>query len=113
MSILNTNRALFDGKLKDNSVVVTYHEVKCEFCGSKYNPGINEDSEKTGAPILVTDFANKQVCACCFPAIEESVKRLMPDVINWYANYLQRSKLELYDAIASLKPLIAIKNSLS
>lgn len=61
----------------------TSGEQTCEWCGTTYNKGADEEEIYDGDSVTWTLFADKEICDCCFGKIEEEVWRRRKDLLPW------------------------------
>jgi hypothetical protein len=70
----------------------TTGNIICEWCGTNYGNRENEQGEPTSLDnesISHTTFGGKQICECCFEAVENAVLQRMEDIIPWFTRILQ------------------------
>jgi hypothetical protein len=86
-------------------VQASYGGINCDWCGARYAEDPSE-----GESIEWAFFGGKQVCACCFGAVEAAVLGKMSDILPWFARLLEarRAKLARDDkAVEELKQMVA------
>lgn len=56
--------------------------VTCEWCGVTHNKD-NEDLDEDQS-VAITEFADKQICDCCFEKIEGEIIHRMKYILKWF-----------------------------
>lgn len=90
----------------------TSGNIRCEWCGNNYTGRENKEGEgrSSSEVICYAYFGEKQICDCCFEAVEKAVLSLIPSIMPWFIRILRskRQQLEQYEAtIAALR--VALK----
>ncbi len=85
----------------------TYGNITCDWCGKDYLDRESEEGDSfSDESIGVAWFGSKQICDCCFEAVEEAVLNHIDDIIPWFIEILASKRTELEDSenmIARLK----------
>ena len=80
----------------------TSAEIKCDWCGTIYNEGANNDNEDEipGEDVTHTTFGGKTICECCFEHVEDAVLNEMGFVLPWFRRIVESKQKQLsrYDA---------------
>ncbi len=68
-------------------------EVTCGLCGTIHNEGrVDEDSFPDAYSILVTTFAEIEICECCFERVERAVFSQRMDILKWLQRINQKNR---------------------
>jgi hypothetical protein len=60
----------------------TGSEIKCNWCGTIYNKGMDADKGNEGESVMYIDFGNLWIAQCCFDDFEQTILTWSLEIIE-------------------------------
>ncbi len=80
----------------------TEAEIFCDWCGTTYNKGVNDDNNIAGYSVRHIKFGKIQICDCCFDPFEKTMIAWFPEVVEFMAERLKLAKAAVEEMEASV-----------
>lgn len=60
----------------------TGSEIKCNWCGTIYNKGMDADKGNEGESVMYIDFGNLWIAQCCFSDFEQYILTWSSEIVE-------------------------------